>query len=412
VKFFRVAWVVLAVIVLGLDAVSIPYAYEYYASVCTLDAQTCFDEGLLTPEGARELRELGLSREFYAAHDVALSTVVTLVFFALAAVIFFRRPDDRMALFGSFTLLLSGGAAIAGTMHELAGVHPAFWFPVNLLGYAGQVSFGIFFYLFPDGRFVPRWTRWLAVASALYFVPSEFFPGSSLSALTDPLFVVLIVSLVFAQVYRYRRVSSPEQRQQTKWVVSGFATAMAGFVTILVLVSSLPSLWQSAGPLGQMIVETLIYGLILLVPLSIGMAILRSRLYDIDVVINRALVYGSLTVTLLLVYVGGVVALQWLFRAATGSESQLAVVASTLGIAALFNPLRRRIQSFIDRRFYRGKYDAAKTLEAFGATLRDETDLDRLNDALVAVVRETVQPAHASLWMRGSSGDAAAKELT
>ena len=137
-----------------------------------------------------------------------------------------------------------------------------------------------------------------------------------------------------------------------------------------------------------------------IVPLSLSIAVLRYRLYEIDLLINRTLVYGALTALLIAVYVGSVVSLQGVLRALIGHESQLAVVASTLLIAALFNPLRRRIQTFIDRRFYRGKYDAAKTLEVFSAKLRDETDLDALSDDLVGVVKETMQPAHVSLWLR------------
>ncbi len=394
----RAAWVVLATVVLGLDIAGIPYSYAFYQETCT--GAGCEESGQLTPEGAQNLQQVGISTEFYAAYvGVGLSTVVTLVFFALAAVIFWRRSEDRMALFGSVMLLVFGGAAITGTMRDLAEAHPVFWFPVNLLDYIGQVSFGVFFYLFPDGRFAPRWTRWLAVASALLFVPDVFFEDSSLTALTDPLFFFFIGTLVFAQVYRYRRVSSPAQRQQTKWVVFGFSVALAGFMGAVFLYEFVPAIGRS-GPLGEMVGETVVYGFLLLIPLSIGVAILRSRLYDIDIIINRTLVYGSLTATLVALYFGGIVVLQRLFVVLTGERSTLAVVASTLVIAALFNPLRRGIQGFVDRRFYRRKYDAAKTLEAFGSRLRDETDLRRLGDDMVGVVQETLQPAHVGLWLR------------
>ena len=398
-KFFRIAWVVLAVVVLGLDAAGIPYTYGEYVDVCTRSAEVCAEDGLLTPQDAKRLGELGISRSFYAAYQgVWVETSLTLICSVVAAVIFFRRSDDRMALFTSFVLLLFGGAGAAGTMRALAEVHPALWFPVHLLDYVSQVSVGVFFYLFPNGRFVPRWTRWVALASVAYFVFDIFFPDSLVAVLTDPLFFAFLGTLVIAQVYRYRRVSTPEQRQQTKWVVFGFAVALLGFSAVVGLTFA-PAI-RDVGPLGYMAFSTLLYGFLSLIPLSIGVAILRSRLYDIDVVINRALVYGLLTVTLVGVYLGGVVGLQYAFRALTGSNSQLAIVASTLAIAALFVPLRRRVQALIDRRFYRDKYDARKTLETFSARLRDETNLEDLTDNLVGVVRDTVRPAHVSVWLR------------
>jgi hypothetical protein len=388
----RAAWVALTAIVVGCQVAGMPYAYAHAINTSIFDR--------LTPEQLRAFENLGLTSEFYAAYTVAVPVVTMLVFTAIATVIFWRRSEDRMALFGAFVLVVFGGAALtSGIPQALAEAHPTLLFPVRLLDYLGQVAFGVFFYVFPNGRFVPRWTRWLAVAVALLYVPDIFFPGSSLDFLSGPLFLGFLGSLVVAQVYRYRWVSDPVERQQTKWVVFGVAVALVGVATLLILAGFVLSL-KSMGPLAAMVGETFVYGFVTLIPLSIGVAILRSGLYEIDIIINRALVYGPLSAILALIYVGGVVGMQAVFRALTGQESTLAVVASTLAIAALFNPLRRRVQSFVDRRFYRSRYDARKTLEVFSATLRDQTDLEALNGNLVGVVTETMQPAHVSLWLR------------
>jgi hypothetical protein len=187
------------------------------------------------------------------------------------------------------------------------------------------------------------------------------------------------------------------QRQQIKWLAYGGALAVGA-----VFVGGVISVW--IGEVGFALTSIGLLG----VPIFTGVAITRYRLYEIDIVINRTLVYGALTTALVAVYFGGVATLQALLRALTGQEQQpqLAIVVSTLAIAALFDPLRRRIQGFIDRRFYRSKYDAAKTLAAFNSRLREKTDLDSLSDEVLGVVRETMQPAHASLWLRPHAADA------
>jgi hypothetical protein len=210
------------------------------------------------------------------------------------------------------------------------------------------------------------------------------------------------VASALGLVLRYRR-SGSEEREQIKWIA--FAGSFVGLMSLITVFSALvfePLFLDSTGtqPLWLGVLQDVELLSFAGIPVAVGFAVLRYRLYDIDVIINRTLVYGSLTVTLVALYFGGIVVLQRVFVVLTGQQSTLAVVASTLLIAALFSSLRRRIQAFIDRRFYRKKYDAKKTLEAFSTKLREGTDLDALSNDLVGVVRETMQPAHVSLWLR------------
>jgi hypothetical protein len=268
--------------------------------------------------------------------------------------------------------------------------------------------------LFPDGRLPsPRW-RWFASLSLLLrlvgAISQALAPGSVyyLRDIHNPygveglpnvgnlvqmvVFTLIFVSAVSLFVRRLR--ASGVERQQLKWFAYSSALAVSGVIITYTISKVMGALWLEW--VGYVVLVVGFIG----IPISMGIAILRYRLYDIDIIINRTLVYGLLTATLVALYFGAIVVLQRVFVLLTGQQSTLAVVASTLAIAALFVPLRRRVQAFVDRRFYRRKYDARKTLEAFSAKLRDETDLEALNGELVGVVRETMQPAHVSLWLR------------
>jgi len=210
--------------------------------------------------------------------------------------------------------------------------------------------------------------------------------------------MLILIAVAVASLLMRRLYARGVERQQTKWFTYTTAVAASGAILQYIISEPLDLVWL--GWVGHTLVLIGLAGL----PISMGIATTRHRLYEIDLIINRTLVYGPLTAMLVALYLGGIVMLQRLFVALTGEKSTLAVVASTLVIAALFTPLRRPIQSFIDRRFYRRKYDARKTLEAFSAQLRDESDLNALSDDLTGVVRETMQPAHVSLWLRPDMG--------
>jgi hypothetical protein len=399
----RSAWLAVALPTIGLFLIGVPVYFAYLLTPCPVAACT---NGQLALDTLRALHTFGLSVGFYAAYTVALDLVVAAGYGAVALLLFWRKSDDRMALFAALTLLTFGAATFTSSMQMLAEVYPVWRLPVQVVGFIGDASMLPFLYLFPDGRFVPRWSRWLVVLWIAYQVPVYFFPDSpanlSGTGLGQVVFPGLIGSGVAAQVYRYRWIASPVQRQQTKWVVFGSAVGIAlNLIIVAVTVSGMLPWRVEPGALSYFVVLTVAFLSLLLIPLSIGMAILRSRLWDIDVLIRRTLVYGALTTALSLVYIGSVVLLQTLVGAVTNQgRAELVTVASTLAIAALFLPLRRRIQTIIDNRFYRRKYDAARVLAAFGATARDATDLEQLTAEMLRVVDETVQPEFVGLWLR------------
>jgi len=263
----------------------------------------------------------------------------------------------------------------------------------------------IFCVVFPNGRVVPRWLGWLLLGMILVNLPFSLFPSLPFDNLVDTLFTISGFPLILgAQIYRYRRVSTAIERQQTKWVVYSVSLTLLAFIVWYIPQAIFPALSQT-GTLHGMIGGPLLALFFCLSAVGIAIAIMRYRLWDIDILINRTLVYGSLTFTLAACYAGLIVGLESLAVVLTGKASQqpVVLVISTLIIAALFQPLRKHLQKLIDRRFYRRKYDVGKTLAAFNATLRHEVDLNELREHLLAVVQETMQPTHVSLWLRPSA---------
>ena len=346
--------------------------------------------------------------------------VLALAFSVVGAIIASRQPRNAIGwIFCSIGLVVS--------LSSLTGDYAEYWLargsaPGNLAETAAWFSswsWSLLVYvptsflllLFPDGRLPsPRWrpVAWCAALGLIGFLagyvltpgPLEDFPqivnpygvdSPILEAVAVAGAILASASMVASAVsliVRMRRAGRTE-RQQIKWLAYGGALVVGA-----VFVGGVIAVW--IGEVGIAVISLGLLG----VPISTGVAIARYSLYDIDLIINRTLVYGSLTVLLASAYVGGVVGLQALFRALSGQESTVAIVASTLAIAALFGPLRRRVQAFMDRRFYRRKYDATKTLAAFNARLRDETDLNTLRNDMVGVATRTMQPAHVSLWLR------------
>jgi hypothetical protein len=400
----RLTWGVVFVVAGGTFLYSLPTYYRALMTPCTGDNCLSMQPSVAF---AQAMATLGWPLQWFAAWNVVIVTTLALAYGAFAVLLVWRRSTDRSVWLFSVILLLIG-AFLTAAVDTLVLVHPFWFYFINLMHSLLWMSLVLLFYIFPDGRFVPAWS-WVGMVPLVILRASLFLPASfplakeNWPGFVEPILVIIIFGTsIFAQVYRYRAVSTPLQRQQTKWIVFGLVLmAVALLLFSLGLEGDVES---SAAPITQVLLSLTLPFIWLLVfltlPATVTIAILRYRLWDIDLLIRRTLIYSVLTTILAVIYFSSVVVLQTLFEGLTGQgQNTFVTVLSTIAIAALFAPLRQGVQAWIDRRFYRRKYDAEQVLLAFGDLVRDETDLDRLSAQLMRVVGDTIQPTQVLLWV-------------
>ncbi len=411
----RVVVVTVTALALVIAGVGLPLRFARLHTVCAADpcpaGAFAGQKGQLGPAGARALRERGLPLGLYAAYLTTLDLVRSAVGLGLAGWLLWRRARreaaERMALFLALFFVSFG---VSVPLDALAATWPAWGWPAtaqHTLG--GTALFTLFFYLFPDGRFVPRWARWLAVALLASQVLPLLFPGAPVDAAWTPAAPVLAqlgwwLTGVGAQVYRYRRVSDAVQHQQTKWVVGGFA-ATAGTILGAVVLATLVPAARQPGALPELALQTVVDLALLLVPAAIGLAVLRHRLWDIDLLINRALVYGALTASVIALYVLVVGALGTLLQA----RGSLAIALAATGlVAVLFQPLRDRLQRGVNRLFYGERDEPHAVLARLGRRLAGTLPPDAVLPTVVATVREALKLPYAAVALAQEDGPALA----
>jgi hypothetical protein len=406
-KAAQVTWLAAVLLLLVAIALGLVAFYHRLNTLCTPPA--C-DVAELSPENIRLLANLGISTGLYRAVILGQAISIVLMSVIVAIIIAWRRRDDWFALWVAFVVVANAGT-LTNTYRQLAMMQPENRPVAALLESLSLASLLSLFFLFPSGRFVPRWTwpiplLYLVLTFVWLFTPQSAhqplyqIESAVLPSLWLGLFLIPFLSGVLSQVYRYQRVSSQSQRQQAKWVA---IFGLTGTILVALLFAALIMVWlvnPERGPFTFVLLGMVALPFQYFFPLSLAFSILRYRLFDIDIIIRQTLVYSLLSALLALLYFASVVVMQSIFRAITGQTTQFVIVFSTLAIAFLFTPLRRRVQATIDLRFYRHKYNAEKALTAFGAIVRDEVDLDNLTTELLRVVEETMQPAHLSLWLQ------------
>lgn len=401
----RGVWLVGVLLLIAGFLAGLPYRYSELATTCS---GACPALSLTSAEVAI-LQSYGLSLSFYASLQMGLEIPLALVYVALALLIFWRLSHTWTGLSVSFVFVALGLTFWNEEIRSLVRVYPALTRPGEVATAIAILSSVLIFYIFPDGRFVPGWTRPLFFLLGSVVLVDAIAPFSLARASSSSL-VAMVGWLgcaavgFFSQIYRYRRVSSRIQRQQTKWVTFGFVSMFAVALPWAILVELVP---LAPGPVRVLFnLSVLLQNVVIcFFPITVAIAILRYRLWDVDLVIRRTLQYALLTGLLALTYFGSIVLLQTIFGTFTGAQSPVVIVLSTLLIAALFTSLRRRVQEVIDRRFFRQKYDAQQVLAAFAVTARDETDLDSLTVELARVVEGTMQPEGVGVWLMDTAPD-------
>lgn len=401
-----IIWLVIAALALGMyvTGVRIWLSQPDWYTIIPCPGTLCQSDSQAVQ---RTLEPLHLSLGLVGGYMFAMHVLVVTGFAVIATLIFWYRRRDPLAFFVSIMLLVFGALFFDPEMALLTATVPGLWLPISILRSLGLAAFGIFALTFPNGRFVPRWTLLAAGAWTLWTSPFYVFPGTALDYHTWPaaasvaVWAFLLSAIAAAQIYRYRHISTPAQRQQTKWVVLGIAlTAVVYFGRELILVyySAVPQAPAAEAALGDIIARTLLYVSLLLIPVCIGIAMLRHHLFDVDVLIRWTLVYSALVATLAVLYEGGVLFLVKGLLAYTEQESFVLEVALAFGIGTLAAPLHHRIERDISHLFYPRKYEAERRIEEVTRQLRHEWHIVPLSEELEEAAKQRL--ARASTFMR------------
>ena len=402
----RVAWLLITAVGVVMYAIGAQLLFQQLATTCS--GSDCLRQQL-SPEALPAMAEIGLTLTGYATLQLIPTVFFAVVCVAMGVLIFWQRSHELMAFSSSLWLVTFGLTLFEEEVRATGAAYP--WLQPAALIVAwlgGVVLLPLFFCIFPNGRFAPRWSKWGWLITCVLFVSlgaaSELLPifDAIYKAYGGYLWFTMLLGGITIQFYRYRYLSTANERQQTKWVVFAFLVTVA----VLVIMFFINPLFldfrvaETEKAVRNILGNAISTFAFLMIPLGIGISILRHRLYDIDVIIRRTMQYSIVSAVLAAVYFGSITVIQGGVTAVTGTQSPLAIVLSTLIVAALFSPLRRRVQTAVDRRFYRQKYDAQQILAQFAQTARDEVELENLTNELTRIVQETMQPEQASIWLK------------